>query len=84
VQHRLQLIDKHHWLTELADRCLGIHLHDVDGLKDHQPPGQGTADWEYVRRYLPPTALRVCEINQHTPEEQVATAIPYLREQGIL
>jgi len=84
VLDRLQLIDKHHWLTELADRCIGVHLHDVDGLKDHQSPGHGTADWEYVRRYLPPTALRVCEINQHTPEEQVATAIPYLRELGIL
>jgi sugar phosphate isomerase/epimerase len=84
VLDRLELVDKHRWLTELGDRCLGVHLHDVVGLKDHQTPGQGDADWEYVARYLPPTALRVCEINQHTPEEQVATAIPYLREQGIL
>jgi sugar phosphate isomerase/epimerase len=84
VLDRLQLIDKHRWLTELGDRCLGVHLHDVVGLKDHQTPGQGDADWKYVVRYLPPTALRVCEINQHTSEEQVATAVPYLREQGIL
>jgi sugar phosphate isomerase/epimerase len=84
VLDRLELVDKHRWLTELGDRCLGVHLHDVVGLKDHQTPGQGDADWKYVARHLPPTALRVCEINQHTPEEQVATAIPYLREQGIL
>jgi len=84
VLDRLQLIDKHRWLTELGDRCLGAHLHDVVGLKDHQAPGQGDADWKYIARHLPPTALRVCEINQHTPEEQVAAAIPYLREQGIL
>jgi len=84
VLDRLQLIDKHRWLEGLSDRCLGVHLHDVVGLKDHQSPGQGDADWKYVARYLPPTALRVCEINQHTPEEQVAAAIPYLREQGIL
>jgi len=84
VLDRLQLIDKHHWLTELGDRCLGVHLHDVVGLKDHQAPGLGDADWKYVARHLPPSALRVCEINQHTPEEQVAAAIPYLREQGIL
>jgi sugar phosphate isomerase/epimerase len=84
VLDRLQLVDKHRWLEGLSDRFLGVHLHDVVGLKDHQAPGQGDADWKYVARYLPPAALRVCEINQHTPEEQVAAAIPYLREQGIL
>jgi sugar phosphate isomerase/epimerase len=84
VLDRLLLIEKRRWLQELGDRCLGAHLHDVVGLKDHQAPGQGTADWGYVARYLPRTALRVCEINQHTPEERVAAAIPYLRKRGIL
>jgi sugar phosphate isomerase/epimerase len=84
VLDRLGLIDKHCWLTELADRCLGVHLHDVVGLKDHQAPGQGDADWDYVARYLPPGAVRVCEIDQHTPEEQVAAALPFLRQRGIL
>ncbi len=84
VLDRLGLIDKRRWLAELADRCLGVHLHDVVGLKDHQAPGQGDADWDYVARYLPPGALRVCEIDQHSPEEQVAAAIPFLRRRGIL
>jgi len=84
VLDRLQLIDKHRWLQELGDRCVGVHLHDVVGLKDHQAPGQGDADWERVARHLPPGALRVCEIDQRTPEEQVAAAIPYLRRWGIL
>jgi sugar phosphate isomerase/epimerase len=84
VLDRLLLIGKRRWLQELGDRCLGAHLHDVVSLKDHQAPGQGDADWGYVARYLPPTAARVCEINQHTPEEQVAAAIPYLRQRGIL
>ena len=47
-------------------------------------PGHGDAYWEYVASHLPPGALRVCEIDQRTPEEQVAAAIPYLRERGIL
>jgi hypothetical protein len=46
--------------------------------------GQSDADWDYVVRYVPPAALRVCEIHQDTPEEQVAGAIPYLRRPGIL
>jgi len=84
VLDRLLLIEKRRWLQELGDRCLGVHLHDVVGLKDHQAPGQGDADWGYIARCLPPTAARVCEINQRTSEEQVAAAIPYLRQRGIL
>ncbi len=84
VLDRLMLIDKHRWLQELGERCVGAHLHDVVGLKDHQAPGQGNAYWEHVARYLPPTALRVCEIDQRTPEELVAAAIPFLRQSGIL
>jgi sugar phosphate isomerase/epimerase len=80
----LGLIDKYRWLAELAERCLGVHLHDVVGLKDHQAPGEGDADWEYVAHYLPTEAMRVCEIDQRTPEEQVAAALPYLRQRGIL
>ena len=84
VLDRLLLIEKRRWLQQLGDRCLGVHLHDVVGLKDHQAPGQGDADWGYIARYLPPTAARVCEINQRTSEEQVAAAIPYLLKRGIL
>jgi len=84
VLDRLGLIDKHRWLRELGERCLGVHLHDVIGLKDHQAPGQGDADWDYIARYLPPTALRVCEIDQRTPEDAVAASIPFLRQRGLL
>ncbi|MFQ5874040.1 MAG: hypothetical protein ACE5JL_09590, partial [Dehalococcoidia bacterium] len=84
VLDRLGLINRHRWLTELGDRCLGTHLHDVDGLADHRPPGHGSADWDYVARGLPPHVPRVFEINQNTPEEQVAASIPFLRERGVL
>lgn len=84
VMGRLGLIDKYRWLNELGDRCLGAHVHDVQGLRDHQPPGQGDADWTYMARGLPPEAPRVFEINQKTPEAQVAASIGYLRERGVL
>jgi sugar phosphate isomerase/epimerase len=84
VLGRLGLVDKYRWLNELSGRCLGAHVHDVDGLADHRPPGQGDADWAYVAQGLPPQAPRVFEINQKTPEEQVAASIGFLRERGVL
>lgn len=84
VLDRLGLIDKRRWLQELGHRCLGSHVHDVDGLADHRPPGQGSVDWDYVARGLPPQAPRVFEINQRMPEEAVAAAIPFLRQRGVL
>jgi len=84
VLDRLGLIDKYRWLSELADRCLGAHVHDIDGLADHRPPGHGTADWDHIAHHLPPHIPRVFEINQKTPEEQVAASIGFLRARGVI
>ncbi len=84
VLDRLGLVPKNRWLDELGERCLGAHVHDVDGLADHRAPGLGDVDWSYIARGLPPAAPRVFEINQKTPEDAVAAAIPYLRERGVL
>lgn len=84
VLGRLGLCDKYRWLNELRDRTVGSHLHDVDGIGDHRAPGQGDADWDHIASALPLQAARVFEINQHTPEDQVAAAVPFLRKLGIL
>ena len=84
VLDRLGLVPKNRWLDELGERCLGAHVHDVDGLADHRAPGLGDVDWSYIARGLPPGVPRVFEINQKTPEDAVAAAIPFLRERGVL
>ncbi|MGH8722621.1 MAG: sugar phosphate isomerase/epimerase family protein [Burkholderiales bacterium] len=84
VLDRLGLERHERWLDELGDRCIGAHVHDVDGLADHRAPGHGTADWPHYAAKLPPGTPRIFEINQRVPEEQVAAAIPFLRERGIL
>ncbi len=84
VLDRLGLVPKNRWLDELGERCLGAHVHDVDGLADHRAPGLGDVDWSYIARGLPPGVPRVLEINQKTPEDAVAAAIPVLRERGVL
>ncbi len=84
VLARLGLVPRDRWLDELGERCLGAHVHDVDGLADHRAPGLGDVDWSYIARGLPADAPRVFEINQRTPEDAVAAAIPFLRERGVL
>jgi sugar phosphate isomerase/epimerase len=84
VLDRLGFYPRHRWLNEIADRCIGSHVHDVDGLADHRAPGHGTADWEHYAAKLPPHVPRVFEINQRQDEERVAAAIPFLRSVGVL
>jgi len=84
VQSRLGLVDKRRWLDLNGRRCIGAHLHDVDGIGDHRAPGSGDVDWSYIRDGLPPAALRVFEINQTQPFEAVAGAIAFLRERGVV
>lgn len=83
VLHRLGFIDRHSWLAEHASRCIGAHLHDVIGIGDHRSPGDGDVDWSYVVqgvRHLPGYTL---EINQHQPDEQVASAPRFLEGIGL-
>ncbi len=84
VLERLGLADGKRWLNELAGRCIGTHVHDVDGLADHRAPGHGTADWAHFSEKLPPQIPRIFEINQKIGEDQVAASIPFLRERGVL
>ncbi len=84
VQARLGYVDKRAWLDTLKERTLGSHLHDVDGIGDHRAPGNGDVEWDYIAEGLPTAALRVFEINQHQPDEDVAGAIAFLRERGVI
>ncbi len=84
VQDRLGLVDKTLWLNTNRRRCIGCHLHDVTGLADHRAPGKGDVDWSYLAAGIPAAALRVFEINQSQPAEDVRKAIPFLRERSVI
>ncbi|MPZ23603.1 MAG: TIM barrel protein [Dehalococcoidia bacterium] len=84
VLGRIGLGEKYRWLRELEHRTIGMHLHDVKGIGDHQAPGQGDADWEYVRDHISADTVRTFEIGQHNPEEHVAASIPFLADLGIV
>lgn len=83
VLHRLGFLDRHAWLGRWSERCVGAHLHDVEGIGDHRSPGDGDVDWGYIVegvRHLPRFTL---EINQHQPDERVFGAPAFLRGLGL-
>lgn len=74
------------WLRRFAGpqgRAIGVHLHDVVGLKDHLAAGLGQVDWEMVGRYLPASILRTCEFAASNTPQQVAAGLQWLVDRGI-
>jgi sugar phosphate isomerase/epimerase len=84
VLGRMGLGEMYRWLRDLEHRTIGMHLHDVKGIGDHQAPGQGDADWDYIKTYIKPDTARTFEIGQHNSEENVAASIPFLKDLGIV
>jgi len=74
------------WLRRFGGpkgRIIGVHLHDVVGITDHQAAGKGQMDWEMVARYLPAGALRTCEFLASNSPEEVAAGARLLAEKGV-
>jgi len=70
------------WLKRFGRRLLGIHLHDAVRTADHRPVGTGEIDFRMVARYLPESAVRVCEFNNSWPHATVEAAFGELRRMG--
>jgi sugar phosphate isomerase/epimerase len=84
VNQRLGFTSHEEWLSRFGDRMIGIHLHDVLGIRDHRPPGKGDVNWNMVAEYVPQEALKVCEIAEWNEAEQIRGVVDFLQKQGIL
>jgi sugar phosphate isomerase/epimerase len=62
---------------------IGVHLHDVVGVKDHLAAGLGQVDWPMVAGYLPAGALRTCEFQPFNSPDQVAAGLKWLLDREI-
>jgi len=71
------------WLDRFAGRMIGVHLHDVVGLKDHLAAGLGQVDWDMVARYLPVSALRTCEFRALSSPQEVVAGVKWLAEKSV-
>jgi sugar phosphate isomerase/epimerase len=73
------------WLQRYASRMIGVHFHDVIGLKDHQAPGSGEVDWKLVSNYLPSHGIiHACEFRPYVTSEQTVAGLRFLAEQGCI
>jgi sugar phosphate isomerase/epimerase len=72
------------WLKAFAPRMVGVHLHDIVGLKDHQVAGKGEINWPMVASHLPAEAIRTCEFDWPHSEEEIVDGVEYLRQVGCL
>lgn len=80
VLHNLGFHQHGAWLSAYASRIVGVHLHDVVGLRDHLLPGLGELNFAGITSALPPDARVSCELDwYYTPQEIVAGAAHILK-----
>ena len=84
VLHRLGLVALDSWFELLGDRLVGVHLHDVRGLRDHRAPGNGDVDFAALAARIPPDAARTLEIDEQEPDADVARGLALLRDAGVV
>jgi len=83
-QENLGFTPHEEWLRDFGPRTLGVHFHDIQGLKDHLVAGVGEMDFEMVASYLPDGAIRTCEFDYTFSEEEMIAGLEFLRKVGCL
>jgi len=68
---RIGFIDAAAQLDRYRDRLAGVHLHDIRGMHDHQPPGTGEFDFGSLVNALGPDVLRVIEVHSEQSPKAV-------------
>ncbi len=71
------------WFDAVGDHWLGVHLHDIVGLRDHLVPGMGELDFAAPARWLPAGAVRTCEVDWYFSPSELAAGIAALRDAGL-
>lgn len=84
VHDRLGLMSFKQWLEAFSLRMVGVHLHDVQDILDHQIPGSGDVDFVWLAHYLPTHAIRTLEINNTTPYEDFLPGLRFLEQTGCI
>jgi HAD superfamily hydrolase (TIGR01549 family) len=81
---RLGLCSVDAWLERFNQRMIGVHLHDVDGITDHQVIGEGSVDFSLFGKYLPANCYRTMEINPKATLDQLAAGMERLVASGCI
>ncbi len=72
------------WLERFSSRMIGVHLHDVIGITDHQAPGKGDVDFTALAPFIPASAQRTLEIGPQASLEELSRGLAILVEKGCI
>jgi sugar phosphate isomerase/epimerase len=82
---RLGLVSMAEWQHRFRERCVGVHIHDIDrSLVDHYPPGFGSLDLKPVLRQFDDNTLFTLEINHRHSIDEVIAGIDTLKSDLVL
>ena len=74
----LGFIKHEDYLKRYSGRLLGIHLHDIEGAKDHLAPLKGNLDFGMLKKYIKPDTLLTIEAHHPATAEDIVSAKKYL------
>lgn len=67
------------FLETFSERMIGIHLHDVRGIKDHLVPGDGDFDFSILRPYLKMDLIKVFEPHWPATAQRIIEGYRYIQ-----
>lgn len=84
VQENLGILRRNELLEAYSEQMIGIHLHDVMGLKDHLAPGQGEIDFVAMKPHLRPSIPKILELNEgRVNREELTEGIRIIRSSSL-
>jgi sugar phosphate isomerase/epimerase len=72
------------FLERFKHRLAGMHIHDIDGFRDHLAPGMGSFDFKQLVPYLKEESLRIIEAHDPVTLAQLREGVEVLQEAGVL
>jgi len=72
------------WMDRFQERLIGVHLHDVIGIQDHQVPGMGDVDFRRIAPYITDGVLCTLEIGPDASLEEIAAGLEVLVDTGCI
>ncbi len=72
------------WVNHFADRIVGLHLHDVQGVVDHYAPGLGDINYHEFASFVPRDAQRTLEIHGTNSIRDISSSLQLLGKIGLI
>ncbi len=83
VQERLYGISHEELLARFSTCLVGVHLHDVEGVRDHLAPGKGSVDFDMIKKHVSKDAIRVIELCPDVREEDLTDSVAFLSKKEL-